>query len=276
LWLKFEDIMQRTYSDKENVDYVISNLESDGRYDKAKDAIIGTLNTFTQSLSNNGSAVFPRSLRITVLANTIMSNYTEQEASALLTPTPQINKAIGSAEDNTGVIRAGYGGPGGRKPINNPYDRKRYNGGQQNYPPRRDDQPQHQKRQPLRQRINKTCQCCGSYNHCVTVNGCDFAANFINTQNYLEANPNMIDKILSEHRIIQKKRQSSTKPRSGNFAQKFAQTASRRNVKVGAKIRTLFDIVGETLEAESNDNYSDDEIDFSSDEEFQDTMTDAM
>jgi hypothetical protein len=69
--------MKRTHSDKENVDYVISNLESDGRYDKAKDAIIGTLNTFTQSLSNNGSAVFPRSLRITVLANTIMSNYTE-------------------------------------------------------------------------------------------------------------------------------------------------------------------------------------------------------
>jgi hypothetical protein len=120
LWLKFEDIMKHTHSDKENVDYVISNLESDGRYNKAKDAIIGTLNTFTQSLSNTGSAVFPRSLRITVLANTIMSNYSEQEVSALLTPTPQANKAIGSTEDNSGVIRAGYGGPG-QKPINNPY-----------------------------------------------------------------------------------------------------------------------------------------------------------
>jgi hypothetical protein len=144
LWLKFEDIMKRTYSDKENVDYVISNLESDGRYDKAKDAIIGTLNTFTQSLSNNGSAVFPRSLRITVLANTIMSNYTEQEASALLTPTLQANRALGTTKDNSGVIRAGFGGPG-RKPINNRYDCKQYNGGQQNYPPRHDKQLQQQK-----------------------------------------------------------------------------------------------------------------------------------
>jgi hypothetical protein len=30
LWLKFESLMHKTYSEKENVDYVIANLESDG------------------------------------------------------------------------------------------------------------------------------------------------------------------------------------------------------------------------------------------------------
>jgi hypothetical protein len=30
LWLKFESLMRKTYSEKENVDYVIANLESDG------------------------------------------------------------------------------------------------------------------------------------------------------------------------------------------------------------------------------------------------------
>jgi hypothetical protein len=62
LWLKFESLMHRTCSNKENVDYIIANLQSDGKYDKAKDNVIGTLNTFTQSLSNTGSAVFPCSL----------------------------------------------------------------------------------------------------------------------------------------------------------------------------------------------------------------------
>ena len=36
--------------------------------------------TFMQSLSNTGDTVFPRSLNITVIPNTIMSNYSEQEA----------------------------------------------------------------------------------------------------------------------------------------------------------------------------------------------------
>jgi hypothetical protein len=274
LWLKFENIMNRTYTDKESVDYVISNLESDGRYDKAKDAIIGTMNTFNQSLANTGSAVFPRSLKITVLANTIMSNYTEDEASALLAPTPSVNKAMGMQQSDGGVIRAGYGGPGNyRKQVNNPYEKKRYNGNQQ-YQPRREGQSKNPKQ--LRPRINKTCQCCGTFGHCVTVNGCDFAANFINTQSYLEANPNIVDKILGEHKVFQQQRQSTTKTRPGNIAQKFVQTANRRNVKVGAKIRTLFDIVGETLEEETFDDFSDNEIDLSSDDEFQDPMTDTM
>jgi hypothetical protein len=38
----------------------------------------------------------------------------------------------------------------------------------------------------------------------------------------------------------------------------------------------LFDIVGETLEEEAFDDISDNEIDLSSDDEFQDPMTDTM
>ena len=54
--------MHWTYSEKENVDYAIAKLTSDGKYDHAKDSIIGTLKTFTQALSNSGSTVFPRTL----------------------------------------------------------------------------------------------------------------------------------------------------------------------------------------------------------------------
>jgi hypothetical protein len=53
------------------------------------------------------------------------------------------------------------------------------------------------------------------------------------------------------------------------------QTASRRNLKVGAKICTLFDIVGETLEEEGYEGGPDTELDISSNEEFQDSMTDT-
>ena len=72
--------MNRHYNDKENVDYMIENLESNGRYEKTKESLIGTVKTFTRSLSNTSNAVFPCSLNITALANTIMSNYSEQEA----------------------------------------------------------------------------------------------------------------------------------------------------------------------------------------------------
>jgi hypothetical protein len=62
-----------------------------------------------------------------------MSNYTEKEALALLAPTPSANRAIGLHEADGGTIRAGYGGK--FKQMDNPYDKKRYNGGQRQHQP---------------------------------------------------------------------------------------------------------------------------------------------
>ena len=125
----------------------------------------------------------------------------------------------------------------------------------------------------MQPKINKFCKCCGNFGHCITINGCDFAANCIKTSKYLEQFPNMVSKIFMRAYCISKQTSNSTKNK-GNVAQKFVQTASCRDIKIGAKIRTLFDIIGETLGGQGFYVEPDkDPMDLSSDKDFQDSVT---
>ena len=126
----------------------------------------------------------------------------------------------------------------------------------------------------MRPSIDKFCKCCGSYGYCVPINRCDFAAHFVNTTSaYLKANPGVVKMILSDHHNFEAKRQTQTQGKKGNMAKHFTQTAFKRDIKIGAKIRTLFDIVGGTLEEDGMTMEPEDEVlEISSEEEFEDSI----
>ena len=279
-WLAYEELLHRNYTDKENVEYVLKNLEQDDRYERARKAIKGTITTFKQSMANSGVAVFPRTLKIEVLANTIMSYYSEDEAKSILLPVHPYSGDSHNADRNndSNIIRS-------LNKVKNPYQPRQsfrsppkktfpstFGGGFRNV-----GVQNNQEKPSLRKRIPRICRCCGQWGHCATVNGCDFAANFIHTHNFLSENPNEVDNILKIYKGHQNRRRDSKPGGSytkGHMAKRFMQTATKRDVRVGDKVRALFDIVGETLEEDMDVVQTDSQLEFSSDEEqYQDTVT---
>lgn len=279
-WLAYEELLNRHYTDKESIDYVIENLDNDSRYERAVTAIQGTINTFNQSVRNSGVAVFPRTLKVQNIANTIMSYYSEAEAKTILLPLHQHHDT--NNDDNhldSAMVRAL------NKRTQNPYQysKKTPSPQRKTYPSpfgqnlKNFGAPSNQEYPTLRQRLSRFCRCCGQWGHCATVNGCDFAATFINTHNFLSENPEEVDNLLKIYKANQNKRRNS-KPGTSNFkghmAKRFIQTANKRDVRVGDKVRALFDIVGETLEEDMEVIARETQLELSSDDEqYEDTVT---
>ena len=130
----------------------------------------------------------------------------------------------------------------------------------------------------MRPRVNKRCACCGTYGHCITINGCDYAANFINTNRYLASYPQMEQNTVDTHKQFQQKRETLSKQK-GAFSQKFMNTATKKGFDVGPKVAQIFDILGETFESNGvcvlpEENCLELDSDDGGDEEFHDTNQD--
>ena len=188
-------------------------LENDGRFEKALGQLCIHKNMFEELSKTNPSTAFPPSLTVEILPYTIMKSYTTEEKHALFIES-----------DTTPTIRA-------------------YSGKNIEY-----------RKQPFvtnfqRQRLTKTCSCCGIYGHDVNTTGCDFVASFLLTTTSLRNNPNAKRNIITNFKNYQQSKldkiKSTTKSSLSSHIKKSAQD---KRIGITSTVQLLIEAIGDTIE----------------------------
>ena len=207
-------------------------------------------------------------LNIDTIPYTIMNSYDEEEKRSLFSPAPNssvdhITPRINRLNNNSNNDR------------NQPGKYVR-GGGQRAFSP----SPNGLRLTGARSKMDTICAGCGEHGHNVLKNGCDFVANFIHAQRFVEQNPDMVNKILAVYAKYQASRKNQFNDKR-NIAERIRNTARQRQVGIGPNVRALIDIMGDTMEEIIFDNADEDvdstiawdEIDVTLEEDFHDAST---
>lgn len=217
-YIECERIANRTYSDIEQLSFVMNTLESDGRFDKALGHLRIQKNMFEEISKTTPNAKFPPSLTVEILPYTIMKSYSTEEKHTLFT----------DYQPSTPVVNA----------LTNRY---------QSTP--------HTQLNVQRQRTNTICSCCGISGHDVKTNGCDFAASFLLTSSYLKNNQQMKRTIITKFKEYQKQRLTNFN-KKGSLSTRIKKSAQDKRIGITPKIQLLIEAIGDTIE-ENTDSEDD-------------------
>ena len=174
---------------------------------------------------------FPSSLKLHTLPYTIVNLYTTEECNSL----------FGNDADPalTNTMRATINKLNNNQRVANPYKPQGTNITTSSSPMTFNN----------RVRINEECECCKTWGHNVWKNGCDFAAQYINTKKFLDANPNAISKILGLYKSHQHGRKVAPMRRN-NFTKRFNDIAKNKRIDVGPKVKLLVKAIADTINAD--------------------------
>ena len=164
----------------------------------------------------NPTAKFPPSLTLEILPYTIMKSYTTEEKNELFTDH--------SNETTT--------------PVVNVFNRRTNT--------RSQSQITNQ-----RQRLNKTCQCCGISGHDVKTTGCDFAASMLLCNDYLKKNPQMKRKILTNFNNYQSQRLTNMLKRE-TLAERITRSAQEKRIGITPTVKLLIEAIADNIEDTDN------------------------
>lgn len=209
-------------------------IKDSKKFKEAYDELNSEYLIYKQAARRDSITPFPSTLLLCNLDSTISNIYSDDEQADLYGESDGDDSSTGSnGYAVINAMKASYRKPGNDQGAG--YRRQYNNRASNSY------------RSTNRSRINTFCKCCGSFGHDVFTNGCDFVAMFIKTDEFLTKNPNMVPKIVADYHKHQQARKYNT-PQKANMSQRFQNTAGKRNVKVTGAVKTLFDIVGDTLE----------------------------
>ncbi len=249
-FLEFERITGRNYTHEEQLNFVKEALEIDGRYPKALSNIDTHIVMHEKMQKIYATVPFPPSLMLKQLPYTVMKSYTTEERESLFG-----DDATAQVTD-TGTARINRLNANSYQPRSFPMDTS-----------------------IMRARVEKNCACCTTFGHNVFDNGCDFAAQFINTQKFLNKNSDMANKILRQYAIHQKDRRKVLQRKQTNtFQKRFYDLAKKNGVQLGAKVKALVDRIEIPLSPQSfsSQRYDEEEIDLEMEQydEFHDSQAD--
>ena len=219
-YIECERIANRTYTDIEKLSFVMTALESDGRFEKALANLRMHKNMFEEISKTSTQAKFPPSLTVEILPYTIMKSYTTEEKHALFTDV-----------DTTPIVRA-------------------FNNNRKN---------DYQERNMItnRQRIDTICRCCGINGHDVATTGCDFAASFLLTTDYLKHNPQMKQGIINNFKTYQSSKLNKNKTRKGKLSDRIKRSAQDKRIGITPTIKLFIEAIGDALEDEEPETTED-------------------
>ncbi len=226
-YIECERIANRTYTDVEKLSFIMNVLESDGRFDKALGNLRIHKNMFEELSKTSPQAKFPPSLTVEILPYTIMKSYTTEEKHELFTNI-----------DTRPVVRAFKGGKRNFKPNNGPTTTNR-------------------------QRLETTCKCCGISGHDVSTTGCDFAASFLLTTDYLRNNPHMKRTIINNFKAYQSTKLTKMKNRNGTISDRIKRSAQDKRIGISPTVKLFIEAIGDALEEEEPPEQTDDVFDIS-------------
>ena len=229
-YLECEKIANRKYTNIEGLTFVMNALENDGRFEKALGQLRIHKNMFEELSKTNPSTAFPPSLTVEILPYTIMKSYTTEEKHALFIES-----------DTTPKVRA-------------------YSGKNIEYC-----------KQPTvtnfqRQRLTKTCSCCGIYRHDVNTTGCDFAASFLLTTTYLRNNPNAKRNIITNFKNYQQSKLDKIKSTTkSSLSSRIKKSAQDKRIGITPTVQLLIEAIGDTIENDDDQpsDYDNDIFDIS-------------
>lgn len=226
-YIKCERIANRTYTDVEKLSFIMNALESDGRFDKALSNLRIHKNMYEELSKTSPQAKFPPSLTVEILPYTIMKSYTTEEKHELFTNT-----------DTTPVVRA----------FKDNKRNFRYN---------------NKTTTTNRQRIETTCKCCGISGHDVNSTGCDFAASFLLTTDYLRNNPHMKRNIINNFKAYQSTKLTKMKNKKVPISDRIKRSAQDKRIGISPTIKLFIEAIGDAFEDEDDSEQIDDVFDIS-------------
>ncbi len=234
-------------------------MEEDGRFEEAINLIDMKLNLHRTLTKDLPDAPFPPSLCLEPLPYTVLGYYSEEEQKSLFGDDADATTITSVPTTNALAVvnRFNDSKPPPRQPAN-PYNRDNSTSSQ-----KFSRQPATQQSYKYRPRLDETCEACGKYGHQVSKNGCDFCAQLILADKYIKNNPNMANDIVEKYQRLQRQRRNNL-PRRGNLSARFQANAKKHNLNINGKVRTLMDVLGETMESEfhfsDEDQVSDEEL----------------
>ena len=101
-----------------------------------------------------------------------------------------------------------------------------------------------------RQRIDTICRCCGINGHDVNTTGCDFAASFLLTTDYLRNNPQTKRNIINNFKAYQTSKLNKNKNRRGKLSDHIKRSAQDKRIGITPTIKLFIEAIGEALEEE--------------------------
>lgn len=226
-WLEFERVCKRSYNPIEQLTTILDSMEKESRFTKAVNNIRMQLHLHQSITKSAPGKPFPSNLLLEQLPYTIMNVYPSHERTTLFgTSNP--------SEDDTF--------PTINRLNRSPYKSSSTSSSNPNYKSARSTSlPPIQ-----RPRVNRFCPACGNYGHDVK-NGCDFTAQLIRSLDYLRKNPHAKKTIL-QHQFTHQGNRKKVLQSKTQISDKFHNKAASKNFKYGAKVKTLIDIMGETMD----------------------------
>ena len=221
-YIESERIANRTYTEIEQLSFIMSVLEADGRFDKALGHLRIHKNMFEEISKTTPNAKFPPSLTVEILPYTIMKSYSTEEKHTLFT----------DYDNSAPVVRT--------------------------FKNRKQSMTQNQIF-GQRQRTNTTCRCCGISGHDVESTGCDFAASFLLTSTYLKNNPHMKRTVISKFKKHQEQRLNNFKNKT-SLSSRIKKSAQDKRIGISPKIQLLIEAIGDTIEEDQSSVNSEDDI----------------
>ena len=103
--------------------------------------------------------------------------------------------------------------------------------------------------QQPRQRIQAICECCEISGHDIRTTGCDYAASFILTNDFLRKNQNMKKQILSKFKSYQKNRLDASKTRQ-SLSKRIESAAQDKRIRLSPQVKLLIEAIGDTVESD--------------------------
>ena len=197
LYLELEKIESRVYDVWHQFNFILEQLRLDKRYTKAVVKLDALKTAYESSLLINPDTPFRASLKLNVIANTVMTYYTDTEKKKILVvkpkyPKDEIEEIEDSSDEEYAVVNKMFGARGQQRMYNNNYNK--YNntpspGGRQNQrsyspSPQRGQQRSNNNRNARKPPILALCGCCGQPGHDADINGCHFGAKLLNAQEY--------------------------------------------------------------------------------------------
>jgi hypothetical protein len=200
LYLELEQIESRKYDVWHQFNFILEQLRMDKRYQKAVGKLDALKTAYESSLLINPATPFRASLKLNVIANTVMTYYNDVEKKKILIvkpkyPKDEIEEIEDSSDDDYAVVNRMFGARNQQRMFNGG-GYNNYNRGRGYSPsPQRQYSPSPQRQQYRNNNYNRStkepkktilaiCGCCGQPGHDADINGCHFGAKVLNAQEY--------------------------------------------------------------------------------------------
>ena len=204
----------------------MSALESDGRFEKALSNLRIHKNMYEELSKTSSQAKFPPSLTIEILPYTIMKSYTTEEKQELFTDVDTI-PVVRAFSNNKRTFK-------NNRPHNNNC-----------------------------LRIDTICTCCGISGHDVATTGCDYAASFLLTKDYLKRNPHMKRNIINNFKTYQSSKLNRMKTRKESISNRIKRSAQDKRIGISPTIKLFIEAIGDAFEEDDESSQPTDIFDIS-------------